>query len=114
MLHSEPLSEAALSFAGLKHQELEGTVLSTIINHKIASLQKLKPVSGSAPGFPRVSLYKALSGEGRHFILECKKSSPTLGDFASDFNLDRLIDCYNHRASAISVLCEERFFKGSL
>ncbi|MCR5536771.1 MAG: bifunctional indole-3-glycerol-phosphate synthase TrpC/phosphoribosylanthranilate isomerase TrpF [Succinivibrio sp.] len=114
MLHSEPLSQAALDFEGIKHQELEGTVLSTIINAKIKSLalkrQSKLPVRSCA----HVSLYEALAKSGRHFILECKKASPSLGDFAHDFNLDRLIDCYNARASAISVLCEEHFFKGSL
>ena len=61
------------------------------------------------------SLTRALAdGAGRNFILECKQSSPTLGDFCHDFNLDRLIEVYSTRAAAISVLCEEHFFKGSL
>ena len=113
MLHTEPLSESARAFTGLNHNGIEGTVLSTIINAKIEDLKTLK-VEKKERTLPLRSLKQALSTkEGRHFILECKKSSPTLGDFCKDFNLDRLLDCYERHASAVSVLCEKHFFKGS-
>ncbi len=113
MLHSEPLSEKAKTFPGLNHKGIEGTVLATIINRKVEDVETLS-VSGERKA-DRRSLYEALKkGEGRHFILECKQSSPTLGDFCRDFDLDKLIACYEQHASAISVLCEEHFFKGSL
>jgi indole-3-glycerol phosphate synthase/phosphoribosylanthranilate isomerase len=113
MLKPQPLTDEARAFRGLNIESIEGTVLATIINPKVRDVAKMK--AGPARTVPYRSLKKALTeGSGRHFILECKKSSPTLGDFCKDFSLDRLLACYESRASAISVLCEEHFFKGSL
>ena len=113
MLKPQPLTDEAKAFRGLNLQSIEGTVLATIINPKVRDVKEMK--AGPARTVPFRSLKRALtSGKGRHFILECKKSSPTLGDFCKDFSLDRLLACYESRASAISVLCEEHFFKGSL
>lgn len=113
MLKPQPLTPKARSFMGLNLKSIEDTVLATIINKKVEDVGAIE-ISGERHT-PFRSLKKALTtGRGRHFILECKKSSPTLGDFCRDFNLDRLLECYETRASAISVLCEEHFFKGSL
>ncbi len=113
MLKPQPLTDEAKAFRGLNIDSIEGTVLATIINPKVRDVKSLK--AGPRRAVPFRSLKKALTGgRGRHFILECKKSSPTLGDFCRDFSLDRLLACYESRASAISVLCEEHFFKGSL
>ena len=113
MLHTEPLNKDAQAYFGLNHKALEGTVLATIINAKVLDVKKYKAVKLNRE-HKIVSLKKALSSKGRNFILECKQSSPTLGDFCKDFNLDKLISVYKEHANAISVLCEEHFFKGSL
>lgn len=114
MLHTEELKDKTKRFPGLNYQGIEGTVLATIINAKVLDVETLGNIEGVRTA-PHVSLSKALSQKtSRNFILECKQSSPTLGDFCKDFDLDKLIDCYSKRASAISVLCEKHFFKGSL
>lgn len=112
MLHSEKLNAKAKAFLGLNHQALENTVLATIINKKVYDVESLNNDSLKRT-LPHASLKDALCKSGRSFILECKQSSPTLGDFCSDFNLDKLLSAYNRHGSAISVLCEEHFFKGS-
>ena len=112
MLHTEPLTSQAKAYPGLNYSEIEGTVLATIINRKVEDVKEIR-VTGKRT-LPRVSFKDALSADGRNFILECKQSSPTLGDFCRDFDLDKLINCYEKHASAISVLCEKHFFKGSL
>ncbi len=115
MLQPQSLTENAKKFPGLNLQGIEGTVLATIINPKCEDVLKIDVASLPKRNTEFRSLYKALkNGQGRTFILECKKSSPTLGDFCKDFSLDRLISCYEGHAAAISVLCEEHFFKGSL
>nr|MCR5085059.1 bifunctional indole-3-glycerol phosphate synthase/phosphoribosylanthranilate isomerase [Succinivibrionaceae bacterium] len=114
MLQPEPLSEAARAFPGLNHQALEGTVLATIINRKVGDVAALGDIGPQRASGGR-SLTAALKGgEGRRLIMECKRSSPSLGDFCQDFDLDRIVRCYNRHAAAISVLCERHFFKGSL
>lgn len=113
MLHTEPLTAEAKAYPGLNYEEIEGTVLATIINRKVLDVKDIK-VTGERT-LPRVSFKDALGRkDSRNFILECKQSSPTLGDFCKDFDLDKLINCYEKHASAISVLCEKHFFKGSL
>lgn len=113
MLHTEELTLKARNYPGLNYSGIEGTVLATIINAKVLDVKNIT-LKGSRTA-PLVSLSEALEKKaGRNFILECKQSSPTLGDFCKDFDLDKLIACYEKRACAISVLCEEHFFKGSL
>lgn len=115
MLQAKALSPLAKAYPGLNLQSIENTVLATIVNEKCKDVEKINVKNLPKRKTPYRSLFKALkNGKGRTFILECKKSSPTLGDFCKDFNLDRLIACYEKHASAISVLCEEHFFKGSL
>ena len=115
MLQPQSLTPNAKQFPGLNLPGIEDTVLATIINPKCEDVLKIDVASLPKRNTEFRSLYKALkTGAGRSFILECKKSSPTLGDFCKDFSLDRLISCYEGHAAAISVLCEEHFFKGSL
>lgn len=116
MLKPESLTAKAREFPGLNLESIEGSVLATIINPKVEDVERIPDVKSLPPrSTPFRSLYQALKEpKGRSFILECKKSSPTLGDFCKDFNLDRLLSCYESRAAAVSVLCEEHFFKGSL
>lgn len=113
MLQASKLTPRAKAFVGINTKAIDDTVIATIINKKVEDVENLI-VTGQRTS-PLLSLSKALDNKGfRNFILECKKSSPTLGDFCKDFNLDKLLECYKTRACAISVLCEEHFFKGSL
>lgn len=57
---------------------------------------------------------KALSGDGIHFICECKKASPSKGLIAADFPYLQIAEDYEAAgASAISVLTEPKWFLGS-
>ena len=78
----------AKSYLGLNHEGLEGTVLATIINKKVLDVKEI--VLKGQRTAPLRSLSKALENKGgRNFILECKQSSPTLGDFCKDFLAER-------------------------
>ncbi|WP_343183852.1 bifunctional indole-3-glycerol-phosphate synthase TrpC/phosphoribosylanthranilate isomerase TrpF [Buchnera aphidicola (Ceratovacuna keduensis)] len=55
-----------------------------------------------------------ISKKGTSFILEIKKSSPSLGLICKNFNISKIVKCYNKYASAISVITEEKYFNGSL
>ncbi len=57
--------------------------------------------------------YDALRGTHTVFILECKKASPSKGVIRADFDPARIADIYQHHASAISVLTDEKYFQGS-
>lgn len=59
------------------------------------------------------SFYDALSGTRTVFILECKKASPSKGVIRDDFDPARIASVYQHYASAISVLTDEKYFQGS-
>lgn len=48
------------------------------------------------------------------FILECKQASPSQGMINSNFDLQSIINTYANFADAISVLCEENYFNGSV
>jgi len=47
-------------------------------------------------------------------IAEIKRASPSNGIITDDFNVAEITKMYNKHASAISVLTDEKFFKGSL
>ena len=51
MLSISSLSPTALSYRGLNHAELDGTVLATIVNARLEDLEELPEASGtrSAP-----------------------------------------------------------------
>ncbi|PUL68696.1 bifunctional indole-3-glycerol phosphate synthase/phosphoribosylanthranilate isomerase [Salmonella enterica subsp. enterica serovar Dublin] len=57
--------------------------------------------------------YDALQGARTAFILECKKASPSKGVIRDDFDPARIANIYQHYASAISVLTDEKYFQGS-
>lgn len=100
-----------------------GTILEQIAEHtreRIAqkkqsiSLEEIKKralLMECNTGFP---FEKALSGEGIHFICECKKASPSKGIIAEDFPYLEIAKEYEASgASCISVLTEPRWFLGS-
>ncbi len=59
------------------------------------------------------SFYDALNNDLSDFIFECKKASPSRGLIREDYNLEEIIDTYKDFASAISVLTDNKYFKGS-
>lgn len=86
-------------------------VLETILEHK-------RNVIGNTPDYTELeasqrSFFDALSKPHYGFIMECKKASPSKGLIRTDFNLNDIVPVYDQYADAISVLTEERFFRGS-
>lgn len=77
------------------------------VREKAAALYRDQP-AGAAFAFER-----ALSGEGMHFICECKKASPSKGLIAPEFPYLEIARSYQEAgASAISVLTEPKWFLG--
>lgn len=61
------------------------------------------------------ALSRALAHHGLSVIAEIKRASPSKGDIRPQLNVEELASEYEAAgAAAISVLTEERFFKGSL
>ena len=56
---------------------------------------------------------EALRQPAPAFILECKQASPSKGLIRADFDVESIARVYGHYASAISVLTEPEFFRGS-
>ncbi|MHC9510214.1 bifunctional indole-3-glycerol-phosphate synthase TrpC/phosphoribosylanthranilate isomerase TrpF [Kangiella sp. M94] len=86
-------------------------VLETILEHK-------RNVIGNTPDYHDLkpsqrSFYDALSKPHYGFIMECKKASPSKGLIRAEFDLNEIVPVYEQYADAISVLTEERFFRGS-
>ena len=70
-------------------------------------------IRSAEPPEPQFPFEKALSGEGIHFICECKKASPSRGLIAPDFPYLEIARAYEAAgASAISVLTEPKWFQG--
>jgi indole-3-glycerol phosphate synthase len=64
---------------------------------------------------PRRGFARSLTGQARRIIAEIKKASPSKGLIRADFEPVSIAKDYTAGgASAISVLTEERFFKGCL
>ena len=94
-------------------------VLQTIISHKRAEVATRKqhlPVDELRRGLEpsRRSLKRSLSEGRTRFILELKKASPSRGIIRRDFIPADLAKIYEPHADGISVLADNRFFKGSL
>lgn len=76
-------------------------------------LEKLKRVALAQP--PTLDLASELGGDRIKLIAEIKKASPSRGIIRHNFNPVELVQTYaSNGASAISVLTEARYFKGSL
>ena len=59
------------------------------------------------------SLLKVLLKNTKHYILECKKSSPSQKLIRKDFDIKNIVSEYDKYASAISVLTDEKYFDGN-
>ncbi len=80
-------------------------------------LLPLEEIKAQAYALPKgdFAFEKALASEGMSFICECKKASPSKGIIAEDFPYVEIAKEYEAAgASAISVLTEPQWFKGSL
>ncbi len=93
--------------------------LAEILAHKreeIAQRKRSRPLDTFERSITRSdrSLRDALAEESTGFILECKRSSPSLGRIRSDFDLESIAGSYAPFASAVSVLTDERYFEGEL
>ena len=72
-------------------------------------------IRSAEPPEPQFPFEKALSGEGIHFICECKKASPSRGLIAPDFPYLEIARAYEAAgASAISVLTEPKWFQSAV
>src|SRR5213076_3007586 len=60
------------------------------------------------------SLSGAIRREGARFILEIKKASPSSGPIRSGADVAAMARSYAGVADALSVLCDGKFFGGSL
>jgi indole-3-glycerol phosphate synthase len=98
-------------------------ILDTIIENKrqevdrakaAASLEEVKRGIGRVR--PPADFYKAIDhGGGLRIIAEIKKASPSKGILRDDFDPVKIALSYAEGgASALSVLTDEKFFKGSL
>jgi indole-3-glycerol phosphate synthase len=99
-----------------------GTYLDRILPRTSEDLQARRSASpeadlrSRAADSPRPLDFVAALGDNRlHLIAEVKRASPSKGDLAPDLDPRRLARTYvDNGASAISVLTDTPFFKGSL
>ncbi len=99
------------------------TILDEIIENKLVEIEHSKKTlplqkitSELASARPVRDFYAALKPEGNlRIIAEIKRASPSKGIIAKDFDPVRIARSYaSAGASALSVLTDENFFKGSL
>lgn len=99
------------------------TILDEIIENKLREversetelpLEKIKQQLSQAP--PARDFYEALNPGGNlRIIAEIKRASPSKGIISNDFDPVRIAKGYaSAGASALSVLTDEKYFKGSL
>ncbi|MGP9801566.1 bifunctional indole-3-glycerol-phosphate synthase TrpC/phosphoribosylanthranilate isomerase TrpF [Rheinheimera sp. NSM] len=93
-------------------------VLAKIVAHKrdeVALLKQQQPLAAFINDVKPTERHflAALKQQGPRFILECKKASPSKGLIRSNFNLQELAQVYGQYADCISVLTDEKFFRGS-
>src|SRR5437870_2949169 len=97
-------------------------ILDDIVAHKRVELEEtrrrlplgeLLDLVESSP--PRRDYFGALRGEEMRLIAEIKRASPSRGVLRQDFDLLGLAACFIAAgASAMSVLTDQKYFRGSL
>ncbi|WP_343189752.1 bifunctional indole-3-glycerol-phosphate synthase TrpC/phosphoribosylanthranilate isomerase TrpF [Buchnera aphidicola] len=94
-------------------------ILKDILNYKknwVNNMKKINPISTFKHLIKKtnVSFKNSFKKKNISYILEIKKSSPSLGKICKNFNIEKIVKCYNKYASAISVITEEKYFDGNL
>ncbi|WP_295164492.1 bifunctional indole-3-glycerol-phosphate synthase TrpC/phosphoribosylanthranilate isomerase TrpF [uncultured Buchnera sp.] len=95
------------------------TILNKIIKDKVDWIKyrkKKQPLTTFKDKINKETrnFYEILKEKRPFFILECKKSSPSLGIIRKNFNLIEIANIYKKYASAISVLTDEKYFNGNI
>lgn len=95
------------------------TILNKIIKDKIDWIKNRKKKQPLITFKDKINketrnFYEILKRKRPFFILECKKSSPSLGIIRKNFNLIEIANIYKKYASAISVLTDEKYFNGNI
>jgi indole-3-glycerol phosphate synthase len=98
------------------------TILDEIRLHKleeVAAAKRVRPVHELRERIPTLKpprkFRDALRAPGISLIAEVKRASPTKGDMLKDVDALNLATTYEHAgARAISVLTDEKYFKGTL
>ncbi|AYN24786.1 bifunctional indole-3-glycerol-phosphate synthase TrpC/phosphoribosylanthranilate isomerase TrpF [Buchnera aphidicola] len=98
---------------------MQETILNKIIKDKITWIEYRKKKQPLITFQNKINketrnFYHHLKSKHPFFILECKKSSPSLGIIRKNFNLIKIANIYKKYASSISVLTEEKYFHGNL
>jgi indole-3-glycerol phosphate synthase/phosphoribosylanthranilate isomerase len=89
----------------LKHKEEELKLRQEA--RPLDTFQKqIKPAGGA--------FFKALSGDGLKIIAEVKPRSPSLGQLEGKVDLKDRLSMYQKYAQAVSVLCDQKYFGGSV
>lgn len=95
--------------------------LDTILKEKKDAISKKKKniplekiLSGIKPPFSQSKFKSILKSPALHIIAEIKRTSPSKGDLNPDLNIIEVVKIYQEQGiELVSVLCEEKFFKGS-
>ena len=99
----------------------QSNVLEKIVADKrleVEARQNSMPLYAIQPGLEVATrnFYQALktdkANNGAGFILEIKKASPSKGLIRENFDLEEICDAYQHYASCVSVLTDEKYFQG--
>lgn len=93
--------------------------LDQVLGHKLIEIAERKAARPLETFKDQIELAQrafeiALSERSFNIIAEIKPRSPALGELQSSISLDSRMSIYNQHAKAISVLCDQKFFDGSL
>ncbi|QIQ41866.1 MAG: bifunctional indole-3-glycerol-phosphate synthase TrpC/phosphoribosylanthranilate isomerase TrpF [Buchnera aphidicola (Microlophium carnosum)] len=98
---------------------MQETILKQIIQDKsnwITLRKKKQPLINFQNKINKKTrnFYNSLKEKNPCFILEYKKTSPSLGVIRSNFDLIEISNVYKKYASSVSVLTDEKYFHGNL
>lgn len=93
--------------------------LNKVLQHKLAEIHAKKENRPLASFKDKVekadgSFFTSISSKRLSIIAELKPRSPVLGAMIGNQSIDERIEIYSRRAQAISVLCDQKFFDGSI
>jgi len=97
---------------------MKNNILENIVTNKRRELvlrKKIQPLEKLTANLKmsNKNFYQALANKESDFIFECKKASPSKGLINPTYDLDKILSIYKNYASAISVLTDNKYFKGS-